>query len=94
MSELIEVDRRFRKAIPDAHRHSLDTRLQWLWGQRAGTVQSVWEGTTDVLDKTAATMILQVLFAKDLNALALLFHRLEGGAVEDTVNAENDTLRI
>lgn len=89
MSELITTpDRRFRKAIPDAHRHSLDTRVRWLWNQRSGTVQAVWEHTDDILDKTAATMILQVLFAKELNSIDLLFRRLEGGAVEDTVIAE------
>ena len=47
----------------------------------------MWEGTPDVLDRTAATMILQALFGKDLNSIALIFRRLEGGAVEDTVIA-------
>ena len=32
-------------------------------------------------------MILQALFGKDLNSIALIFRRLEGGAVEDTVIA-------
>ena len=88
MTELVSApDRRFRKEIPEKHRTNLDTRIQWLWNQRSGTVQAVWEGTPDVLDRTAATMILQALFGKDLNTIALIFRRLEGGAVEDTVIA-------
>lgn len=94
MTDLIPApDRRFRKEVPEKHRTNLDTRLQWLWNQRSGTVQAVWENTTDVLDRTAATMILQALFGKDLNSIALIFRRLEGGAVEDTVIAEQ-TLTI
>jgi len=93
MSELVERERRYRRQIPEAHRHSLDTRVMWLWNQRVGTVQSVWEHSPDVLDKTAATMILQALFGKDLNSIALIFKRLEGGAVEDQVIAE-EVLRI
>ena len=94
MTDLVPApDRRFRKEIPEKHRTNLDTRLQWLWNQRSGTVQAVWEGTPDVLDRTAATMILQALFGKDLNSIALIFRRLEGGAVEDTVIAEQ-TLTI
>ena len=94
MTDLVPApDRRFRKEVPEKHRTNLDTRLQWLWNQRSGTVQAVWENTTDVLDRTAATMILQALFGKDLNSIALIFRRLEGGAVEDTVIAEQ-TLTI
>lgn len=87
-TEVVETDRRFRKEVPKLHKHSLDTRLAWLWNQRSGTVQSVWENSPDVLDKTAATMILQALFGKDLNSIALIFKRLEGGAVGDEVIAE------
>ena len=94
MTDLVPApDRRFRSAVPEKHRTNLDTRIQWLWNQRSGTVQAGWEGTHDVLDRTAATMILQALFGKDLNSIALIFRRLEGGAVEDTVIAEQ-TLTI
>lgn len=89
----MEVDRRFRKSVPKQHRTSLDTRLVWLWNQRSGTVQAVWESSPDVLDRTAATMILQALFGKDLNSIMLIFRRLEGGAVGDEVIAE-ETLTI
>ena len=88
------VDRRFRKEVPEKHRHSLDTRIMWLWNQRFGTVQSVWEHTPDVLDRTAATVILQALFSRDLNSIALIFRRLEGGALEDSVISEQQRLTI
>jgi hypothetical protein len=87
MSEL-EVVRKFRREVPAAHRSSLDTRLAWLWNQRFGTVQQVWNSSPDLLDHTAATMILQAIMANDLNNMALIFQRLEGGAVDDTVVAE------
>lgn len=81
----VEVVRKFRHEIPKAHRQSLDTRLAWLWNQRFGTVQQVWNSSPDMLDHTAATMILQAIMAKDLNNIALVFKRLEGGAQPDEV---------
>jgi len=78
-----EIVRKFRKQIPEVHRKSLDTRLRWLWHQRFGTVQTVWQESRDILDKTAATLILQCILAKDLNSIELLFQRIEGGAEVD-----------
>ena len=78
-----EIVRKFRKQIPEVHRKSLDTRLRWLWHQRFGTVQMVWQESRDILDKTAATLILQCILAKDLNSIELLFQRIEGGAEVD-----------
>ena len=78
-----EIVRKFRKQIPEVHRKSLDTRLRWLWNQRFGTVQTVWQESRDILDKTAATLILQCIMAKDLNSIELLFQRIEGGAEVD-----------
>ena len=78
-----EIVRKFRKQIPEVHRKSLDTRLRWLWLQRFGTVQTVWQESRDILDKTAATLILQCIMAKDLNSIELLFQRIEGGAEVD-----------
>jgi hypothetical protein len=90
-----EVTRKFRHAVPDAHRQSLDTRLQWLWNQRFGTVQTIWKDTTDVLDRTACTLILQAILAKDLNSIQLLFQRLEGGSRPDEAVLEGaSTIRI
>ena len=83
MNDDLEPVRKYRKAIPEAHRSSLDTRVQWLWHQRFGTVQTVWQESRDILDKTAATLILQCIMAKDLNSIELLFQRLEGGAEVD-----------
>ena len=78
-----ELVRRFRREVPEMHKGSLDSRLQWLWMQRFGTVQMVWKESQDLLDHTAATIILQAIMAKDLNSIELIFQRLEGGAVAD-----------
>ena len=78
-----EIVRKFRKQIPEAHRSSLDTRLMWLWHQKFGTVQMIWKESSDVLDHTACTLILQAIMSKDLASIELLFRRLEGGAVYD-----------
>lgn len=75
--------RKYRVQVPAAHRSSLDTRLRWLWNQRFGTVQMVYNESKDLLDKTAATMILQAIMAKDLASIELLFQRVEGGPLED-----------
>lgn len=77
--------RKFRGEIPASHRASLDTRIQWLWVQRFGTVQTVWQRsqTGDVLDHTAATLYLQAIMAKDLESIQQVFQRLEGGALVD-----------
>ena len=84
----LELVRKFRRQIPEAHRDSLDTRLVWLWHQRFGTIQTIWKDSPDVLDVTACTLILQAIMAKDLNSITLLFQRLEGGAVFDSQSAE------
>ena len=78
-----ELVRKFRREVPEMHNGSLDSRLQWLWMQRFGTVQMVWKESQDLLDHTAATIILQAIMAKDLNSIELIFQRLEGGAVAD-----------
>ena len=78
-----EIVRKFRKEIPSAHRQSIDTRLRWLWNQRFGTVQTIWKDSPDILDRTACTLVLQAIMAKDLNSIELLFLRLEGGAQDD-----------
>jgi hypothetical protein len=88
---------RFRTRVPDDHRASLDTRLAWLWNQRFGTVQQVWQSSKDVLDHTAATLILQAIFAKDLDAISQVFQRIEGSplyAEEIEDEAKAGTTRI
>lgn len=87
------AQRRYRHQIPEKHRQSLDTRIVWLWNQRFGTVQTVWKDSPDVLDRTACTLILQAVMAKDLRSIELLLARLEGGALPDEAVQER-TLRI
>lgn len=93
MSELVRV-RKFRKAVPEAHRTNLDTRLVWLWHQRFGTIQTIWKESEDVLDHTACTIILQAVMARDLNNIELLLQRLEGSAMVDTELANQDSSRF
>lgn len=91
MSNDIAV-RRFRHSIPPAHQRSLDTRLLWLWHQRFGTVQTIWQQSKDMLDHTACTIILQAIMSKDLASIKLIMRRIEGGPVSDEVVAEADQL--
>jgi hypothetical protein len=94
MTELVFERRHFRKEVPKEHRASLDTRLRWLWNQRFGTVQTVWKDSSDMLDKTAATLILQAIMAKDLDSISLLFQRLEGGPQVDEEVLEQASMRV
>jgi hypothetical protein len=96
-SELVAPEnRRWRKAIPEKHRSSLDTRVRWLWNQRFGTVQTVYNETDDLLDRTAATLILQAIMAKDLVSIRQVFQRIEGGSLfdEELVEAQEKAMRI
>ena len=91
-SDVVPV-RQYRTQVPADHKGSLDTRLHWLWHQRFGTVQTVYQRSEDILDVTAATLILQCIMAKDLKSIQQLFNRIEGGAVEDQEIIDG-TLRI
>jgi hypothetical protein len=66
----------------------------WLWNQRFGTVQMVYQSSPDVLDKTAATLILQAIMARDLMSIKQILQRLEGGAVFDYEVMESSELPI
>jgi hypothetical protein len=81
----------FRKAIPAEHQRSLDTRIAWLWNQKFGTVQMIYSDTDDLLDRTAATLIIQAIMARDLVAIKQIFHRLEGGAQFDDELLDDDS---
>ena len=98
MSEVVHVPtRKFRTYIPEAHKASLDTRLRWLWHQRFGTVQTIWQQSQtngEVLDHTACTMVLQAILTKDLDTIEQLFQRLEGGAVTDTEVLEQTSMTL
>ena len=86
---------RWRTKVPEAHRGSLDTRLLWLWNQRFGTVQTIYKESPDILDKTAATLILQAIIGRDLHSIQQLLERIEGGEMfdDEIVNADA-SLRI
>lgn len=96
-AEIVQIDqapsRRWKGDVPKEHRTSLDTRLRWLWNQRFGTVQTVYIETEDLLDRTAATLILQAIMTQDLRSIQQIFQRLEGGAVSDE-DLQDETLRI
>lgn len=92
MTELARV-RKYRTSIPKVHQESLDTRLRWLWHQRFGSVQMIWQESKDTLDHTACTVILQAIMAQDLASIELLMRRLEGSPVSDT-QLSGSTLRI
>ena len=81
-------EHRFRNKIPQAHKKSIDTRIAWLWDQRWGTVQRVYQDSQDTLDTMACTLILQAILGNDLSSIELLFQRLEGGAIDDQDTAE------
>lgn len=83
---LTVVKPRWRTQIPKEHRGSIDMRVQWLWNQRFGTVQSVLQRSDDVLDQLAATMIIAAILGRDLASIQLIFQRLEGGAQEDSAD--------
>jgi len=97
-SELVPVAalqrRHYLKQIPEAHRSSLDTRIEWLWNQRFGTIQMISQESPDLQDKTAATVFLQAIMAGDLNSIALIFKRLEGGPQLDELVRERSELRV
>lgn len=93
-TEVVKVHR-FRSQVPDAHRESLDTRILWLWHQRFGTIQTIYSSSPDILDVTAATLILQAVMARDLKSIQQLFNRLEGSPqMDDEVRDREAALRV
>lgn len=95
MSAELVLTSKFRGQIPEAHRTSLDTRIVWLWHQRFGTVQTVWQKSPDILDHTAATLFLQAIVGKDLVSIEQVFKRLEGGALpDDELVSRAETIRV
>jgi hypothetical protein len=93
VSDVVPI-KRFRTQVPVDHRTSLDTRLVWLWHQRFGTVQTVYSQSPDILDVTAATLILQAIMGRDLKSIQQLFQRLEGGALADVEVLDQAPLRL
>lgn len=91
---MVPIEHKFRGEVPEAHRSSLDTRIAWLWNQRWGTVQTVWQKSPDLLDHTAATMFLQAVMASDLDSTRQIFNRLEGGSLPDDTLLEREEEQI
>jgi hypothetical protein len=84
----------FRREVPKEHRASLDTRVRWLWNQRFGTIQNIYQSSPDLLDRTAATLFINAIWAKDLNSISMIFRRLEGGPIMDDQIVAQQTLRV
>ncbi len=97
-AELVPVQTfKFRSSVPEAWRGSLDTRLYWLWHQRLGTLQTIQQRADDVLDRTAAELVMLAVYGDDLDSLMLLLRRLEGGPLGDRAQAsggDTEPLRI
>jgi hypothetical protein len=91
---LVPTQLKFRHSIPKEHQSSLDTRLVWLWEQRFGTVQTIYQHSKDTLDRTAATLIIQAVIGRDLESIKHLFQRLEGGALVDEIVLEQETIVV
>jgi hypothetical protein len=96
LADIVHVPtrRHWRKEIPESHRTSLDTRIRWLFNQRFGTVQSVYQDSPDLLDRTAATMFITAVWSKDLDSIMLIYKRLEGGPILDEELVARATLRV
>lgn len=95
MSDNVPV-RKFRQDIPAEHCGSTDTKLRWLWNQRFGTVQTIWQNAEDGDTKAAAALCLNAAYTGNLTAINLLLNRLEGSAMtdEDLLGVSEDTLPI
>lgn len=81
MSEVVQY--KYRSEVPAEHCTSADTKLRWLWNQRFGTLQNIWQNTTDGDTRAAATLCLNAAYIGDLTAINMLLTRLEGGALVD-----------
>lgn len=91
--EIVSTKRVYRN-IPEKHRVSDDSRIQWLWNQRFEVVQTIFSFTDNVRDRMAATLVLSATLSAHLPAIELVLRRLEGGAVPDQVVQEEEALPI
>ena len=74
MSDVVHVPTyNFRREIPEEHRASLDTRVRWLWNQRFGTIQQIYQHSADLDDRTVASLFINAIWHKDLDSVALIF---------------------
>ena len=91
-----EIVSRFRSEIPKEHCATADTKIRWLWNQRFGTIQTIWQQSTDGTTKAAAALCMSAAYTGDMSSIGLLLHRLEGGPVtdEDLLETNTDTMPI
>ena len=94
MSEVVSLRQNFRRSIPKEHRASLDTRILWLYNQRFGTIQQVYQSSDDLDDRTVASLFINAIWHKDLDSIAMIYKRLEGGAVTDEEQLAKTNLRV
>lgn len=94
MSDVVSLRRNFRRSIPKEHRASLDTRILWLYNQRFGTIQQVYQSSDDLDDRTVASLFINAIWHKDLDSIAMIYRRLEGGPVTDEEQLAKTNLRV
>lgn len=75
--------KKYRSTVPEEHTGSIDMKLRWLWNQRFGTVQKIWQETEDADTKAAATLCLNAAYIGDMSAINIVLNRLEGGVLTD-----------
>lgn len=94
MSDVVSLRQNFRRSIPKEHRASLDTRILWLYNQRFGTIQQVYQSSDDLDDRTVASLFINAIWHKDLDSIAMIYRRLEGGPVTDEEQLAKTNLRV
>ena len=94
MSDVVSRRQNFRRSIPKEHRASLDTRILWLYNQRFGTIQQVYQSSDDLDDRTVASLFINAIWHKDLDSIAMIYRRLEGGPVTDEEQLAKTNLRV
>ena len=94
MSDVVPLRQNFRRSIPKEHRASLDTRILWLYNQRFGTIQQVYQSSDDLDDRTVASLFINAIWHRDLDSIAMIYRRLEGGPVTDEEQLAKTNLRV
>ena len=87
-----KMKRRLLHRIPQEHRLTDDSRIEWLWMQSAAQVMGIREHTDDIQDRMAATLVLTAAVMGEMQAIELLLLRLEGAAKSDQTIQEEETL--
>ena len=80
--------------IPEEHRTTDDTRMEWLWMQRIIVIQNIYMKTNNARDRMACSLVLAAAWSANLGSIEMLLRRLEGGSVPDSVVLEGESLPI